>query len=340
MTTLVTGAAGFFGQQMVRRYLEIGRTVTALDSSEERLRGISEKGVRVIARDLKTRFTKEEVADLKNIRTIIHAASVSSPFSLLPKPVLADLNLETTRTLIQLAEDVGAARFVFISTPQVYTCLEDQYLLHETTPLPPPLGALAQMKTQAEQEILTRLGRGTVVLRPQCVYGPGDPLLVPALLDLVRSGSVPLFRGGAAETDFTHVEDLVDAVLAAERTRSAAARIFNISGGNPLQVKRFIDRIAAASGLEPRWRKAALPAAKSAVRIAEARSAITGHKSPPRLTRSLLAFLAFSQTHDISRAKAHLGWTPRHGIDEGLDALASWIAADGAGAGAEGVRQS
>lgn len=316
MTTLVTGAAGFIGQHLVRRYLEIGRTVTAVDVNEEGLRRIESLGARILVRDLARRFDSEEAAGLQSIRTIIHCAAHGGTFG--RKKDLDVANVESTRTMVQLAEDIDAKRFIFLSSSEVYARTTDQLLLHENDDLPTPISHFAATKARAEEEVLTRLGRGTVVLRPRAVYGSGDTQLIPRLLGMLGQGSLPLMRGGAAVTDLTHVHDLVEAVLAAERTRSAAARIFNISGGEALNIKDAIDQVAAEAGLTARWKKSTVGKAMAAARMAEAKAALGGYKAAPHLSRDMVRFLAFSQTHDISRARAHLDWVPKISLSDGL----------------------
>lgn len=317
MTLLVTGATGFLGGRVVRRYLALGRSVTALGRNQDRLDELAALGARVIARDLATPFTKDEIAGLTHIRTIVHAAALSAPFG--RKKDFWDANINGTRHMVELAQKIDAKRFIHISTPAVYYRPADQVGLHEGHELPQPVNHYAGTKRAAEELVLSRLGRGTVVLRPRGIYGHGDTALLPRLITAARSGPLPLLRGGTAATDITHVEDVVDAIIAAERAGSSSARIFNISGGEPVNIHALIERVCGQLSIPVRWRAVPTPIAMTAARAAELRSALTGWRREPRITRYSLGLLAYTQTLDIGRAERNLGWVPRVALDDGIE---------------------
>lgn len=325
MTLLVTGATGFLGGRVVRRYLDLGRSVTALGRSTEKLEELEAIGARVMARDLAQPFTQDEAKALAHIRTIVHAAALSAPFG--RKRDFWVANINGTRHLVDLAEQIDAKRFIHISTPAVYYRPVDQVGLHEGLELPQPINHYAGTKRAAEELVLSRLGRGTVVLRPRGIYGHGDTALLPRLITAARAGSLPLLRGGAAATDITHVEDVVDAIIAAERAGSSSARIFNISGGEAINIHDLIDRICNELSIPVVWRSVPTPIAMAAARAAELRAALTGWRQEPRITRYSLGLLAYTQTLDIGRAERNLGWTPRIDLETGLTEALSGLKA-------------
>jgi len=333
MTLLVTGATGFLGGRVVRRYLALGRSVTALGRNQERLDELEALGARVMARDLATPFIKAEIASLTHIRTIVHAAALSAPFG--RKRDFWDANINGTRHMVDLAERINAKRFIHISTPAVYYRPTDQIGLHEGYELPQPINHYAGTKRAAEELVLSRLGRGTVVLRPRGIYGRGDTALLPRLITAAKSGPLPLLRGGVAATDITHVEDVVDAIIAAERAGSSSTRIFNISGGEPVNIQALIERVCGELSMPVRWRAVPTPIAMTAARAAELRAALTGWRSEPRITRYSLGLLAYTQTLDIGRAERNLRWIPRVTLDDGIEEALSGLRVPSASGHAE-----
>lgn len=326
MTLLVTGATGFLGGRLVRRYLDLGRSVTALGRNAEQLEILEQLGAKVIRHDLALPFTQEEVKSLSHVRTIIHAAALSSPFG--RKRDFWVANIDATRNMVELAERINSKRFIHISTPAVYYRPTDQFGLHEGAELPQPINHYAGTKRAAEELVLTRLGRGAVVLRPRGIYGSGDTALLPRLITAAKAGPLPLLRGGRATTDITHVEDVVDAIISAEKAGSSGARIFNISGGEPINIRDLIDQVCAELSVPVSWRRVPTPVAMTAARAAEMRAALTGWKREPRVTRYSLGLLAYSQTLDIGRAERALGWTPKISIEDGIaEALAGLLPA-------------
>jgi nucleoside-diphosphate-sugar epimerase len=139
-----------------------------------------------------------------------------------------------TRAALAFARAGGARRFVHISTPSLYFRFRDQPGVREDAPLPSPVNAYTATKHLAEELVRAETGLDTLILRPRGLYGKGDMALLPRLLRAAQSGPLPLIRDGTAETDLTHVEDVVDAAIAAlDAPESLATRVFNISGGEP-----------------------------------------------------------------------------------------------------------
>jgi nucleoside-diphosphate-sugar epimerase len=107
---------------------------------------------------------------------------------------------------------------------------------------------------------------------------------------------MPLVAG--PRHDFIYVEDVVDACLCAARVATAAGAVFNIGSG-------------------------VSPANEEVVEIART---VTGRPIPIAETPypSSPADRAF-WCADISRAREHLAWTPRHSLPEGLGATYEWM---------------
>jgi UDP-glucose 4-epimerase len=96
-----------------------------------------------------------------------------------------------------------------------------------------------------------RSGRALVVLRPFGPYGPGDrpERLVPFVVDRLLSGDRAPVTAGAQLRDYSFVDDHVRALLlAATRSLSDTARIYNVGSGRPVSIRALVEAIAAAVG--------------------------------------------------------------------------------------------
>jgi nucleoside-diphosphate-sugar epimerase len=100
--------------------------------------------------------------------------------------------------------------------------------------------------------------------------------------------------------------------------RPLKQRVFNISGGAALNVRDVAERAAAKAGVAVRWRNAPAWLVLAYARAAETVSALHPKRPEPTITAYGAALFAFTQTLDISAAKAALGWAPRVSFDEGL----------------------
>lgn len=309
----VTGATGFLGGTLARALLADGVPVMALGRDPEKLGALAEAGADIVAHDL----SLGPPPAVRQAGTVVHCAALSSAWGR-HRDFLA-ANVEGTRSALALARMAGARRFIHISTPSLYFRLRDQRCVREDAALPPPINAYAETKRAAETLVLEAADLDPMILRPRGIYGAGDTALLPRLLHAARRGPLPLIRDGSAETDLTHVDDVVAAILAAlAAPPKPPQRVFNISGGEPLPVRRIAEAAAARAGLAVQWRKLPAGLVLAAARCFEAAARLNPNQPEPRLTAYSAGLFAYTQTLDISRARDHLGWRPQISFEEGL----------------------
>lgn len=313
--TAITGATGFLGGALSRRLLATGSGVVAIGRDKEKLSALGRLGAEAIGHDLAAGAPSRPK---QTVDTVVHCAALSSAWGRFED--FRRANVEGTRSALQFARLTGARRFVHISTPSLYFRFQDQPGVKEDAPLPRPVNAYAATKRTAEELVLAEEDLDVIILRPRGLYGRGDTALLPRLLRAAASGPLPLIREGGAQTDLTHVEDVVDAVLAACRAPSGLPRrIFNVSGGEALPVKRIAESAASRAGMTIRWRKIPAELVFVAARLMEATAQVHPRRPEPRVTAYGAGLFAYTQTLDISSARTHLGWQPRISFDEGLE---------------------
>jgi nucleoside-diphosphate-sugar epimerase len=309
----ITGATGFLGSALCRRLLADGQPVTALGRNRDKLEALEALGAQCVAGDL-SHGAPTGVGD--DVSTIVHCAALSSAWG--SYAAFHSANVDGTCAALELARTTGAGRFIHISTPSLYFRFRDQPLVREDAPLPRPVNAYAQTKRKAEELVLAA-GIDSVVLRPRGIYGDGDTALLPRLLRAAQAGPLPLIRQGRAETDLTHVDDVVDAVLAAiEAPLLPDQRVFNISGGEALPVRKIAESAAARAGITVRWRTMPSAVVFAAARALEGAARLHPNQPEPRITAYGAGLFAFTQTLDISAARTQLGWTPKVSFEDGL----------------------
>lgn len=322
MRVLVTGATGFLGGALSRRLLSQGHDVIALGRSRDKLAKLAAEGATTVEIDLSSPAPTPPVA----CDAAIHCAALSSLWG-------RDLdflraNIFGTQNALQLARRGCAKRFVHISTPSVYFRFQDQTGVREDMPLPAPVNAYARTKAAAEQLALASTDLDPIVIRPRGIYGRGDRTLLPRLLQVARKRALPLINGGRAATDLTHIDDVVDAVCAAVTTTATLTqRIFNISGGVALNVREVAEQAGRRTGVAIRWQKAPVSIVLAYARAREAICRIHPAYPEPPVTAYSAALFAFTQTLDVSAARAQLLWSPRVSFADGLERTFAGMAA-------------
>ncbi|MDX8540795.1 NAD(P)-dependent oxidoreductase [Mesorhizobium sp. M4B.F.Ca.ET.215.01.1.1] len=318
MAVLVTGASGFLGSHVLARLAASGTLALGLGRDAACCAALEAAGHRIIRHDLSRPLESALDPRLGRVERIIHCAALSAPFGRLADFEAA--NVTATKNLLDFAARQGVSRFVHISSPSVCFAFRDQLGLTEDAALPDPVNHYARTKREAERLVLAAPAIHPVVLRPRGIYGAGDRALLPRLIKAAKNRPLPVFRDGRARIDLTHVDDVVDAVMVAlAAPPEAEGEVFNVSGGEPLPVRRIADEACARAGITARWRRMPLwPAMLAAGAMEAVALALPGRPEPP-VTRYGLGLFAYAQSLDLAKARRLLGWAPKIPFAQGLD---------------------
>lgn len=252
--SLVTGGAGFIGSHMVRALLNKGHSVRVLDNlstgKKENLSQIAQK-IEFIEGDLVDAATVREA--VKGIDTIFHMGAMPSVVRSIEEPLLVhQTNATGTLLLLLAAREAKIKRVVYSSSSSVYgdqpisPKKEDMNL----NPLSPY--ALTKLTGEYYCSIFYHIYNvPTVSLRYFNVFGPRqDPnslysAVIPRFIDRVIQGKSPVIYGDGKQTrDFTYVEDVIQANLAASQASSKAlGKTYNIAGGKSISLLQLLEEI-------------------------------------------------------------------------------------------------
>ena len=315
----MTGGSGFIGGRLIERLRGDGYGVRALARSESAAERVRERGAEPVPGDLADRAAMR--AGAQGCELAFHAAATLGDWG---DP--ADFrrgNVEGTANALGACAEAGVRRFVHVGTEAALMAGQPLRDVDETAPLRPDSPALySATKARAEQLVLAanRDGFETVVVRPRFVWGVGDTTLLPALVQLVRSGRFAWIGGGRHRTSTTHVANTVEGLVLGA-TRGTPGNAYFVTDGEPVVFREFVGRLLATQGLEaptrsiPAWLGQALAGAGE---TAWRRLPLSGR---PPLTR--FAFWVSSQecTIRIDKARAQLGYEPVQTIANGLEEL-------------------
>lgn len=238
MKILVTGAAGFVGQQLLERLgdeLELYPVVRhAPNDSRE-----------WIVQDLSQPIDRSRLPN--RIDAVIHLAQ-SPRYREFPEGAedVYAVNVHSTFELLEYARGAGAQSFVLASSGGVYGYSYEK--LVETAPTF-PLNFYITSKYAAESLVANyQPFFHTIVLRFFFVYGPGqERMLVPTLIDKVRKGDQISIAGRPGQRiNPIHVSDALDVFPPAlELTRSD---VFNVAGEEIVSIRELVTVIEEATG--------------------------------------------------------------------------------------------
>jgi nucleoside-diphosphate-sugar epimerase len=181
-------------------------------------------------------------------------------------------------------------------------------------PHPEGRGHYAQSKLEAERVVRAAVERHklpAVILRPGQVVGGGAPLLTAAVARRV-AGMLVILGDGTLPLPLVHVDDVVDAILAAARAPFLDGSVFHLVDAERVTQNDVARRAAGRSRIV----HVPLPLAHLLALGVEGLAGLGGRPAPLsryRL-RSALAPIAF----DCTAARESLGWRPRVGVRAAL----------------------
>ena len=346
---LITGGAGFIGTNLAHRLLSSGRPVLVLDSLarpgvERNLRWLRDAhGSRLGVEVADTRDVAAVRRAVQRVDQVFHFAAQVAVTTSLDDP-LDDFEVNARGTL-NLLEAIRAQPvpppLVFTSTNKVYGALEDVALRRRSRhyePLDPavagrgiselrpldfhsPYGCSKGCADQYVRDYARSYGLPTIVFRMSCIYGPhqhgteDQGWVAHFLIRALEGRPITVYGDGRQVRDVLFVEDLVDALLLAQRHMpTESGEVFNIGGG-PGSAVSLLELIQEIGELNDR----APEVAYDEWRVGDQRWYV-------------------SDTSKFARAT---GWRPSVGVREGLARLAAWLheagrlpASAGNGAGA------
>jgi CDP-paratose 2-epimerase len=332
-TALITGGCGFIGTALADRLLRDGREVLLLDnlsrSGVERnldwLTARHASGLKVAIADIRDRYLLRTALD--RVDSIFHlAAQVAVTTSLTDPQADFDVNAKGTLNLLDAVRRSGRRpRLIFTSTNKVYGGLQDLALrrrgdrwepvdaairahgIGETRPLEfcSPYGCSKGAADQYMLEFGRSYGLPTIVLRMSCIYGPhqfgneDQGWVAHFLMRALAGQPLTLYGDGAQVRDVLYVDDLIDALLLAERNAEVLGpRAYNIGGG-PANTVSLLELLGMIEDLGV---------------------------VPP--TPSVEDWRPADQRYyasDCRRFQEDTGWRPRWTVDRGLESLLEWL---------------
>lgn len=281
---MIIVGCGYVGQRLAQQALMAGVSVTAIVKTAESRSQLASLGIDVPPVDLDDQHPRE-----------LPEFAGTDVFYLVPPPPVGTSDPRMTRFLAMLNGEQPPRRIVLISTTAVYGSANGDWV--DESAATEPVSDRGQRRLDAEEQLKSwcdRTGCEWVLLRVAGIYGPQR---LP--LERLRQGMPMVTAEDAPWTNRIHVDDLVS-VLEAALAQPCAREIFNVSDGEPGNMRQYFDQIADLAGL-PR---------SPAISLDEARG---------KLSAGMLSYLAESRRINNHRMLERLAVTLQYpDLDSGL----------------------
>jgi nucleoside-diphosphate-sugar epimerase len=319
-TAFVTGGSGFIGGFLIERLRSEGWEVRALARSPDAEQKVRERGAVPVPGDVENEALMRDGA--AGCDVAFHAAAKVEDWG---DPVdFERINVQGTDNVIAACRGAGVRRLVHVGTEAALMAGRPLVNVDEGAPLRPDSPALySSSKAKAEQRVrdATDAGLETVVIRPRFVWGRGDTTLLPALVELVRSGRFRWVGGGRHLTATTHVANTVEGLWLGA-TRGEPGGVYFVTDGEPVVFREFVSAMLETQGVTPPTGSVPAGVAGVAAGAAERAWRLLRRSGPPPLTRFAVWVSSQECTIDIGRAERELGYRPVKSREQGLSELA------------------
>lgn len=301
MKTLVTGATGFIGANLVRTFLKRGDEVHILTREcsdkwrlQEVLCDLNEHCV-----DLLDYCKLHKTVNLIKPDVILHSAVYGGyPFQTDPTRIM-ETNLIGTMNLVKACSKVDYEAFINTSTSSEYGIknkpMSEKDLLE---PLSDYGVSKAASTLFCRARALTE-NKNIVTLRLFSPYGPYEEpsRLIPSVIGACMSGVSPKLSSASSVRDFIYIDDVMDAYLKALKG-GICSEIFNIGYGKQHSVGEVVSLIKeiTSANVSPEWGKA------------------ERRPNEPVMWQA-----------DVSKARNLLNWRPKYSLREGLRRTIEWM---------------
>uniref|UniRef100_A0A5B6ZX06 Reticulon-like protein n=1 Tax=Davidia involucrata TaxID=16924 RepID=A0A5B6ZX06_DAVIN len=338
-TCVVLGGRGFIGRSLVLRLLKLGNWIVRITDSAQSLQLDPSEQNSLLSEALSTGRALYFHVDVRNKPQIIKAIEGSSVvfYTEAANSYKHDfyhcymIIVPGAKNVINACRECKVKRLIYNSSADVvFDGSHDIRNGDESLPYPWKFeDMLSDLTAQAEALVLFANdidGLLTCALRPSNVFGPGDSLLVPFLVNKAKSGWTKFIIGsGENMSDFTYVENVAHAHICAEEALgsqmvSVSGKAFFITNLEPVKFSEFVSHILEGLGYQSPMIK--LPARMVWYIVllvkwmhAKIDSRILNNSA---YVDNIVQLASRTRTFNCSAAKKHIGYSPVVSLEEGV----------------------
>ncbi|MDO9582107.1 MAG: NAD-dependent epimerase [Desulfomicrobium sp.] len=281
MKILITGAAGFIGFHLAKRFLDAGVAVFGLDNLNDYYSvQLKKDRLQILQQEKNFRFEPIDLADGEALNDYFKAnqfthvvnlaAQAGVRYSLINPKSYIDSNIVGFANLLECCRHNGTRHLVYASSSSVYGLNTSMpFSVHDNVDHPVSLYAASKKSNELMAHTYSYLYRlPTTGLRFFTVYGPwGRPDMALYLFTkaICEGKPINVFNHGRMRRDFTYIDDIVEGVFRIvshvpqgnsdwdgnnpdPSTSPAPYKLYNIGNNNTVELEQFITVLENALG--------------------------------------------------------------------------------------------
>lgn len=313
---LVTGPYGFLGKYVIDELISNGYEVVAFGRNREKMEELKRDGVDICIGDFCN--LDDDLRATKDIDCVLHCGALSTVWG--RRQDFIDTNVTGTMRLVEACRKNGVKRFVYVSSPSVYSGKQDRLNIKEEDYDPEnKLNYYIESKIMAENQLKQITDLPWVIVRPRGLFGVGDTSIIPRLIKVNSKIGLPLFNRGENLVDITCVENVALALRLSMESDKVIGNTYNITNGEPQGFKQILERLFTQIGVKPRYLYINIKVIYAISCLLEFVYKTFHIYKEPTMTRYNVCTLGYSQTLDISKAKRDMNYKPKMTLNEGIE---------------------
>ncbi|SDE84516.1 type I polyketide synthase [Streptomyces griseoaurantiacus] len=320
---LVAGASGFIGGHLTRRLAEHGHRVRVLVRDGSDRSAFDGADVEIVTGDLGDADSLRRAAS--GVRHVYNCTGMSADWGAWED--FRSVNVDGSRRLAEAAHHAGTVeRFLHVSTTDVYGY--PAVPCDESTPprdIGLPYNRSKLLGERAVRETAERTGLPLTVVRPVSVYGPRSKDFVIEIASLLVARQMVYIRRGDVPAGLVHVGNLVDGMIAACTSETAAGRTYNLRDADLTTWREYVEALARGLGVKAPALSLPTPLARGVATASERLYGALRVKARPVLTRHAVHLFDRDQSYPIDRARDDFGFKSEVGFQEGMDLTVAWL---------------
>jgi UDP-glucose 4-epimerase len=249
---IVTGAAGFIGAALAKKFIEEGHSVVTIDNLSTGYEENIPKGVDFIKGDCSD-YSVYKLLKNKKYDAIFHLAGQSSGEISFDDPIYdIRTNAESTLLLLKFALKNDCYRFIYAGTMSVYGIKPDHPVDEKETCMPQSFYGVAKLASEHYMRIYQQYGINSTSLRLFNVYGPGQNMLnfrqgmiSIFMAQMIENGHIHIKGSKSRFRDFVYIDDVVESFILCLTRQETWGENINIAAGKKTTVGELIGIMSA-----------------------------------------------------------------------------------------------
>jgi nucleoside-diphosphate-sugar epimerase len=322
MNVLVTGAAGFVGNYLVKELLKKKVSVRALVRKNSNIKDMTNNGVELVYGNITDRDSLQGITE--NVDVVYHLAAMGHVSAASEEAYRKsyEVNVTGTQNLIEECLKAEVKRFIHFSSTAAMGLIK-QPTIDESAECQPST-PYQRSKYESEQCVNAYFrdkDLPSLILRPCMIYGVGGRGEFLKWCRLIKKGFFPKVGMGENLTPFVHVKDVVQAaVLAADNGQEGETYLVASEQSYSLTLIRNL----VAKHLDVKKPYVYVPKWAALAGTYALENAAKWLKFTPVVTSKNIRSISTDRVFSIEKAENQLGYHSLMDLETGIKETVHW----------------